>query len=349
MMKISKTYIAVPPGETIKEQLDDRDMTQKEFAARMGYSQKHISQLINGQVRLMDDTAQRLENVLGIPATFWLNLENNYRLELHKVEEENDFENDKMIAKKMPYAECAKLGWVKKTRKINEKVIELRKFFRVARLSSIDDIDYQNVIYRKLGATKNSVYSKIMWIQQVQNLVELQKTEAINIKCLEEHLETIRAMTKQSPEEYLDELDTLLKSCGIVLVLLPHLPGSFLHGATFLDKKRIIIGLTVRRKDADIFWFSLFHEIGHIINGDVFESTPVDEVEDNADTFAADILIPKDFYQAFVENENFSKQSVISFSEEIDIHTGIVVGRLQKEGHIKYSDLNDLKEQYTFA
>lgn len=347
-MKTSKTYIAIPPGETIKEQLDDRAMTQKEFAARMGYSQKHISQLINGQVRLMDDTAQRLENVLGIPANFWLNLENNYRLELHKVEEENDFENDKMIAKEIPYAECAKLGWVKKTRKINEKVIELRKFFRVARLSSIDNIDYQNVIYRKLGASKNSIYPKIMWIQQVQNLAEFQKTEAINIKCLEEHLGTIRAMTKRNPEEYLYELDTLLKSCGIVLVLLPHLPGSFLHGATFLDKKRIVIGLTVRRKDADIFWFSLFHEIGHIINGDVFESTPIDELEENADTFAADVLIPKNSYHEFVENGDFSKQAIIQFSEEVNIHTGIIVGRLQKEGYIKYSELNDLKEQYEF-
>src|SRR5699024_12839927 len=101
-------------------------------------------------------------------------------------------------------------------------------------------------------------------------------------------------MTKQSPEEYLDELDTLLKSCGIVLVLLPHLPGSFLHGATFLDKKRNIIGLTVRRKDADIVWFSLFYEIGHTINVDVFDSTPIDEVADNADTFAADTLRTND-------------------------------------------------------
>lgn len=348
-MENSKTYIAIPPGETIKEQLGDRGMTQKEFAARMGYSQKHISQLINGQVRLMDDTAQRLESVLGIPATFWLNLENNYRLELHKVEEENDFEEDKEIARKMPYADSARLGWVKKTRKIGEKVTELRKFFRVARLSSIDNMNHQNAIYRKLGATKNSEYAKIMWIQQVQNLAELQKAETINIKRLEEHLEIIRSMTKHSPQEYLQELDTLLKSCGVVLILIPHLPGSFLHGATFLDKKKIIIGLTIRRKDADIFWFSLFHEIGHIINGDVFESDPVDEVEDYADTFAADLLIPRDAYRAFVKNDDFGVHSVISFSKEVAIHPGIVVGRLQKEGHIKYSELNDLKEQYEFV
>ncbi len=349
MIKNSKTYIAIPPGETIKEQLDERGMTQKEFAARMGYSQKHISQLINGQVRLMDDTAQRLENVLGIPATFWLNLENNYRLALHKVEEENDFDEDKHIAGSMPYADSARLGWVKKTRKIGEKVKELRKFFRVARLSSIDNMNHQNAIYRKLGATKNSEYAKIMWIQQVQNIAELQEAETLNIKRLRDHLMKIRSMTRLRPEEYLQELDALLKSCGIVLVLVPHLPGSFLHGATFLDKKKIVIGLTIRRKDADIFWFSLFHEIGHIINGDVFEDIPAAEVEDDADTFAADLLIPYEAYSAFVERKDFTKKSVISFSEEVEIHPGIVVGRLQKEGYINYNQLNILKEKYEFV
>lgn len=58
----SRNYIAVPPGATIKEQLDDRGMSQKEFAARMGMSEKHISHLINGSVQLTPETAYRLGN-----------------------------------------------------------------------------------------------------------------------------------------------------------------------------------------------------------------------------------------------------------------------------------------------
>lgn len=60
-MKSSKSYIAIPPGETIKEQLEDREITQKEFALRMDMSEKHISKLINGEVKLTTDVAERLE------------------------------------------------------------------------------------------------------------------------------------------------------------------------------------------------------------------------------------------------------------------------------------------------
>ncbi len=82
----SHTYIATPPGATIKEQLVDRGMSQKEFAARMDMSEKHISKLINGEVILTPDVAMRLEMVLGLPAHFWNNLESIYREKLVKVQ-----------------------------------------------------------------------------------------------------------------------------------------------------------------------------------------------------------------------------------------------------------------------
>lgn len=81
----SDTYIATPPGETIREQLADRGLTQKEFAVHMNLSEKHISKLINGEVQLTQDVANRLESVLGVPASFWNNLESIYREKLAKV------------------------------------------------------------------------------------------------------------------------------------------------------------------------------------------------------------------------------------------------------------------------
>ena len=98
----SKHTIAVPPGATIREQLADRDMSQKEFASRMGLSQKHISQLINGEVRLTPDVAVRLESVLGIPAQFWNNLEAIYQEKLIKAKEENDMDEDIELANTVP-------------------------------------------------------------------------------------------------------------------------------------------------------------------------------------------------------------------------------------------------------
>ena len=101
----SKSHIAIPPGATIKEQLENRGITQKEFAARMGMSEKHISKLINGDVALTYDVANRLEFVLGMPASFWNNLECLYREQISKVNIENSMENDKKIAVKFPIKE----------------------------------------------------------------------------------------------------------------------------------------------------------------------------------------------------------------------------------------------------
>lgn len=98
----SQSFIATPPGVTIKEQLNERGMSQKEFAARMNMSEKHISKLINGEVQLTQETAVRLEMVLGVPAKFWNNLEEIYREKIIKAEAENSMDADTEIAKQLP-------------------------------------------------------------------------------------------------------------------------------------------------------------------------------------------------------------------------------------------------------
>ena len=121
----SRTYIATPPGATIKEQLQDRGMSQKEFSIRMNLSEKHISRLINGEVQLTPDVAIRLETVLGVPASFWNNLEAIYREKLIKAEAENSMDHDLELAKQFPYAELAKLGWVPESKNPKERVLHV--------------------------------------------------------------------------------------------------------------------------------------------------------------------------------------------------------------------------------
>ena len=119
----SRSFIATPPGATIKEQLLGRGLSQKEFALRMGMSEKHISKLINGDVQLTPEVAVRLEMVLGVPAKFWNKLEATYREKLIKANAENEMDADKELVKKLPYREMSKNGWVPETREVTEKVI----------------------------------------------------------------------------------------------------------------------------------------------------------------------------------------------------------------------------------
>ena len=68
-----------PPGETLREELEYREMTQAALAGRMGRPVTTVSEIIDGQAPITPDTAQQLELVLGVPAHFWLALEQSYR------------------------------------------------------------------------------------------------------------------------------------------------------------------------------------------------------------------------------------------------------------------------------
>jgi HTH-type transcriptional regulator/antitoxin HigA len=136
----------------------------------------------------------------------------------------------------------------------------------------------------------------------------------------------------------------------VAIVFLPHIGGSFLHGASFVDGNHIVLGLTVRGRDADRFWFSLFHEIYHIIEGHIDSAGHTSpELEKRADEYARDILISPDDYRRFTDKNDYTKQAITCFAEEINIAPGIVLGRLQKESHVPFDRYHDLKEQYKIA
>lgn len=349
-MARSKTYIATPPGATIKEQLEYRGMSQREFAKRMDYSEKFISQLINGQVELTPNTAHRLEMVLGVPSAFWMNLEARYREKLLQVEEENSIDEDIQIAKKFPYAQMARLGWVEPTRSAVEKVYELRKYFEVVRLSLLGEERLApGIAYRRQKETAESEYALLAWAQKAKIDAREITTGKINVGKLEEYVPKLRELTTMDPADFQPLLVSLLADCGIATVFLPHLEHTFLNGATFYDGSKIVLALTLRGADADKFWFSLFHELAHVIYGHIGQTTGATEEEEHAaNAFARDTMIPPEAYAQLVAG-NKTRGSVESLANEIGIAPGIVVGRLQKDGYLSYSQLNGLKVRYRFA
>lgn len=343
----SRKTIATPPGATIREQLEERGMTQKEFSLRMDMSEKHISRLINGEVHLTPDVAFRLECVLGISAKFWNNLESRYREKLVIVEVENHLDADIERLKLYPYNEIAKIGWIEQTRNPVQRVFNLRKFFEVATLGSIDRL---SIAYRRTSVTNKSDYVLSVWEQKAKIDARHCVTSPINISMLKDIIPEIRKMTCEVPQDFSPRLKNMLAKCGIALVYLPHITGSFLHGATFNDGKKIVMGLTVRGKDADKFWFSLFHELAHILEGHINkqdELTP--EEESFADTFSRNILIPPNDYEDFKKDGNYTVTSIKKFAKHVGIHPGIVVGRLQKEHEIDFTIHNGLKEKYKIS
>ncbi|MBR0417795.1 MAG: helix-turn-helix domain-containing protein [Erysipelotrichaceae bacterium] len=346
----SKSYIATPPGATIREQLNDRGMSQKEFAARMDLSEKHVSKLINGEVQLTPEVSMRLETVLGIPASFWNNLEAIYREKLLKVKAENAMDEDEAIAQCFPYSEMAKCGWIKETRNSKEKVVYLRQFFGVVRLALLGNEQITKIACRRLAISEKSDLALMAWAQEARIQAREIQTSPIDIQGLIASIPEIRKMTVMDPEEFCPKVKKTLENCGIALVFLPHLKGSFLQGATFLDGNKIVVGLTVRGKDADKFWFSLFHELAHIVLGHIGKTNgTTDQDENDANTWSEDTLIDPTEFETFIQRKDYSESNVLAFANEQKIAPGIVVGRMQRKGMIKYNELNNLKVQYEIA
>ncbi len=346
----SRSYIATPPGATIKEQLSDRGMSQKEFAARMDMSEKHISRLINGEVQLTPETAVRLEMVLGVPAKFWNNLEAIYREKIIKAETENAMDADVELAKQFPYSEMAKYGWIPETRNPKEKVFYLRQYFEVVKLSLLGNEQITRIACRRLAVTEKSDLALIAWAQEAKIKARDIQTASINVKGLIAAIPDIRKMTILKSRVFCPKLKKCLADCGVALVFLPHLKGSFLQGATFMDGGKIVVGLTARGKDADKFWFSLFHELAHIVLGHVGRMNGTsDDDEKAADEWSGNMLIDENDFIAFQMERDYSERGIVHFARQQGIAPGIVVGRMQREGILQYNMLNSLKEKYEIS
>ena len=257
---------------------------------------------------------------------------------------------DKELAKKLPYREMSKNGWVPETSDTTEKVIYLRKYFEVVNLEIIEDMQLSKIACRRLAETEKSNLALLAWAQKAKLEARTIKTSLVDLKSLKKSLPEIRSMTTMNPSDFCPKLIELLSNCGIALVFLPHIGGSFLHGATFYDGNKIVVGLTVRGKDADKFWFSLFHELGHILLGHINQPNgTTEEDEDAADSFAKETLIPTEEFNTFTTQNDFSKAAICAFAQEKHILCGVVVGRLQKEGFINYNRCNDLKTKYVLS
>ena len=346
----SKTYLAIPPGESIKEQLEYRGMTQKEFAARMNMSEKHISHLLNGEVQLTPETAVKLEMVLGVPASVWSNYEALYREEIIKVNIENSMEEDVKLAKRFPYKEMEALGWVPSTTKISEKVINLRKFFEVIDLSLLDKEQVSGIEGKKPDLSVKNDLLYMVWIQEARRRARDIDTEPINIRRLGNRLSEIKKFTFIGPDVFCGEIKSILADCGIALVFLPLLKDSNFENKTFLDGNKIVMAFATGEYDAARFWTKMFREFAHLFLGNIGKLEVISEEDEHeADIFAGNLLVERMSYDSFCKKKDFSESSVLKYAKKLNIAPEIVVGRMLTDGLIGEGALSNLKTKYDIA
>lgn len=349
----------IHPGIHLKDTLETQSISQTELANRLGLSRKVINEIIAGKAPISPSSAILLERVLKIPAHIWNNLQRNYDLNIAYLREQKKLDEESNLLGNFPIRNMIKYGWIPESLKKNEKVKSLLSFFGVSSLKNIENsLSVQFRRSTRENLSKEAIYA---WLRKGELEVQSIETDNYSDRELKKRLPILRNLTSTLPEIFEPKLKEICAEAGVAVAFVPELPKSYINGATFwLDSsKRVALLLSLRFKTNDHLWFSFFHELGHIllhkkrenfldIEKDVFsKEDKLKEIE--ADSFAANILIPPDKWQEFKFNSPFSKYKVLQFAEYINIAPGIVVGRLQKEELIPYTHLNGLKEKYQWV
>ena len=342
-------YVIVP-GDTILELLELNSMTQLDLSDKTGINKKTINEIIKGKAPITTTTALKLEYVFNIPASFWNNLESNYREVLERQKDFDSIIEDEKYLKNIPYNEMSKRNWdyIEITRSPFERVVNLRKFFSVASLGFNTELK-RKLAFRKQDNDSFSYESLYCWLRygEIQsNKIEYPKFDIIKLK---ESVEKIRILTSYLFLDKIDEIKELLKECGVSLIFEPHLPNTYVNGVSYkITKDKAIIMISDRGKKDDILWFTLFHEIAHLImhsKKEVFidgDNELKSSIEKEADDFAKNILISKNAYDDFIKINIINEKTIRKFSKDNNIIPGILVGRMQKEGIIGYNEFNNL-------
>lgn len=353
-----KELMAFHPGYFIAEIIEDMGITQEEFATRMGTTGKTLSQLISGITDLSDDLAKKISAMLGTDVEFWLNLQKIYDAKVIEFEKMKDFEAQKEFLTMIDYSYFVRLVNLPKTTNAAEKIANLCKFFTISDLRILAQDDFL-VNYRSgiSNVELKNIVNARAWMQTALNFAKNINTEKFDAKKLKEYLPEIRSMTKKSPEEFTPRLQEIFSKCGVAFVILPALKNSGINGAVkWINSERVVLAMNDRRTYADTFWFSLFHEICHVMQQKTktvfvaYEMKIMKEydnaLENDANNFAQRYLVPEKEYRKFVENKYFSNEDIVMFANAIGIHPGIVVGRLQHDGIIPITRCTNLKQKY---
>jgi addiction module HigA family antidote len=355
--KYMPDYVS-PPGETLAEILEDREMSQAELAERMGRPKKTINEIIRGKAEITVATALELEKVLGTSARFWNEREWRYRESLARRKENDHLREQASSLKKFPYKKMIEFNWIDSYTDKVEQLKELLRFFAVASLEQLEQYSTKNlaVDFRKSQTLESDPFALIAWLRQGE--IQASKIECDNYDKdkFKQALKKIRSLTTESIQVSQSEMVRLCAEAGVILVFTPQLPKARVSGATrWLTPNKALLQISDRYKKNDHFWFSFFHEAGHILlhgKRDTFidlEKEEKNDKEKEADTFAANFLIDPNNWEDFLKSYPCRSDMISQFAKEIGIAPGIVVGRLQREHILDWSYSNELKESVCWS
>jgi plasmid maintenance system antidote protein VapI len=346
-----------PPGDTILDLLEEKNWSQAELATRTGFTRKHINELVSGKATLTPVTALKLEGTVGGPARFWLAREAQYREALARADADRELARESEWLRGLPVTDMIRLGWIKALRGTAARVRECLRFFGVASVAAWRERYAQPLAaFRKSSKVASNTGAIAAWLRQGEREAEALVCEPFNDGGFRRALRALREITQQTdPPEFLPRLVEICAANGVAVVFVPTPRGCPVSGATrWLAPNKAALQLSLRYKTNDHLWFTIFHEAGHLLlhGKRLMFLEGADAVsqqqEEEANRFARDALIPP-AEAAKLPLLGASHDAVRDFAARLGVAPGIIVGRMQHERLIEWSQLNDLKVRYDWA
>lgn len=347
-----KDSLAFHPGYYIEELIEESGLTQADFAKRLDTTPKNLSLLVRGKQSLSVDMAMKLSRMLGTSVQYWLNLQNAYDTVLVQMRSDEELEHEKGILKDLGYAYFRdNYGLPDLPRKLDEQVARVRSFLQVASLSVLTGRDMAVSFRSSTGALSEKC------VTRANAMVQIATNKALGVDAPQFDREKFDgaiefALTQtQNHEGFYPLVRDKFLEAGVVLVILPNLPGSRINGATKRVGKSVMMMVNDRRRFADSFWFTLLHEAGHVVAGDYGISFECESgaIEKDADEYARNRLVEPTLYEAFVREENgqFTVNAITEFAKTIGRDPGIVLGRLESDGYLEHANgMQSLRHRY---
>lgn len=324
---------AVPPGDTLREVMVSLGMTQKELAARTGITEQSLIRIFKGEQPISYETANRLELVTKVSSRFWNNLEAQFRGQLAKMEERKRLEKENEWLKSIPTKELVDRNLI---RPLHDKVELLREtlgFYGVGTVDAWREIwDVPAVAARRSQCFETRPGPASAWIRQGEIQAQQIECNPFDRTLFKEALTQIRVLTRKSPEEFIPESTRLCAEAGVALTLVKEMKKVPWNGATKWLRNKWMILLCLRGKGEDRFWFSFFHEAGHVLYDSkkdllINDGSQNDPREKRANEFAGNFLIPSKYDDDIKTIK--SRAEVIRWANKLHISPGIVAGRYQ--------------------
>lgn len=324
----------VTTGDFIAEWMESEGINAAELARRCGITPKHISELLSGKAPLSHAMSLKLEQVTGVPARIWNLYENGFRQALAEQSAGQSLAEQYERAKNYPLSYLRKQGIITATPRDHQGIVrQLLRFWGVADFDALEVTWRQgSVAYRRRALDRRDSHALATWLRMGelhgQGLKDIPPFDRATLIAM---MPELRALTVGDPIHSIQQATQMLLRAGVVLCLTPPVPGLGIHGATRWLQERPLVQLSALMKSDDQLWFTLFHELGHVLlHGDkeLYVFGDDGRAEDEANAYAAELLIPAEHEVRLPRTRSIA--AIRALAHELGVAPSIVLGRAQR-------------------